>query len=98
MLSKNDIEALTARGHDSLFAIQQIKDALKVTSFTLYEGDSQKGKRVSARTARKILGTETFLSGISRSAFHFKALRESGDGEKTVLFDSSRFFDVANLA
>ena len=49
------------------------------------------GHKISQATAIAVLGREQFLSGISRSAFHATAARETEDG-KPVLFDSSRLF------
>ena len=49
------------------------------------------GQTISQATAITVLGRKQFLTGISRSAFHSTAARETEDG-KTVLFDSSRLF------
>lgn len=66
-----------------------------VTRYTTYE---RKGKEpgagfatISQEEAVQLLGREEFLSGLSRSAFHASAVRESDTGE-CVYFDSSRFF------
>ena len=48
---------------------------------------------ISREEAIKILGMETYLSGISRSAFHCSAMRDSSDGEQSIYFDSSSYFD-----
>lgn len=71
--------------------IEQICEAIRRTTYTAYATDSKKGRRVSANTAVKILGRKEFLSGISRSAFHFDAIRENVDGIK-VSFDSRKLF------
>ena len=42
--------------------------------------------------ALEILGEKKFLSGISRSAYHYTAARETEDGEFVVYFDSSVLF------
>jgi len=49
------------------------------------------GERITARQAVKLLGRKQFLSGISRSAFHWNCSRETDDGG-TVELDSSRLF------
>lgn len=67
--------------------IKQIEDALKKCN-TKYKF---RGQRITRETAISLLGREVFLSGISRSAFHFSASRETPSGE-FVYFDSSAFF------
>lgn len=66
--------------------LPQIEEAI---GKTIYE--TEEGKRVSHKEARRILGTERFLSGIGRSAFHFTSVRDSEDGTK-IYFDSSKLF------
>jgi hypothetical protein len=48
-------------------------------------------KKISQEKALEILGREEYLSGISRSAFHWSAVRDN-NGE-TVYFDSSKLFE-----
>lgn len=84
-LSKTDKKVLRDWGH-SKKDIEQIEVA---TSLTRYE---YKGKLISDAKARRLLGDKEYLSGISRSAFHFSASRETPDGE-TVSFDSSALFE-----
>lgn len=67
----------------------QIEEAARVTEF---ECD---GKKISLSKCIEILGRETFLSGIHRSAFHWTAARYNPDETKTIFFDSSKLF--ANL-
>ena len=66
--------------------LPQIEEAI---GKTIYE--TEEGKRVSHKEARRILGTEHFLSGIGRSAFHFSSVRDGKDGTK-IYFDSSKLF------
>ena len=47
--------------------------------------------KVSAETARDLLGFEEFWSGLSRSAFHSSAVRDIDD-DRYVYFDTSRLF------
>ena len=65
--------------------IRQIQEAIGKTVYTLDQ------KKISSKCAIEILGRKVFLSGISRSAFHWSATREAEDG-RTVCFDSSRLF------
>lgn len=48
---------------------------------------------ISREEAINILGMQTYLSGISRSAFHCSAVRDSSDGEQSIYFDSSSYFE-----
>lgn len=68
---------------------EQIKRALKCTTYTLYDDD--KAEKISRKKAIEILGTETFVSGLQRSAFHWTACRSNND--KTIMFDSSKLFE-----
>lgn len=65
----------------------QIEAALQARN-TKYTLDEQ---TISQAAAIAVLGRKQFLTGISRSAFHATAARETEDG-KIVLFDSSRMF------
>lgn len=74
--------------------VVQIDKAVEVTDFRLFEkGESllKRGKKITAKKARTLLGAETFLSGIGRSAFHFTSVRELPDGRE-VFFNSSALF------
>ena len=66
--------------------LEQIEEATSKTIYT-YEN-----KRIGQREAINLLGIETFLSGISRSAFHWTSSREVGNTGKFVSFDSSKLF------
>lgn len=70
--------------------IPQIKAALRKTQFTKHTPHDN-GIRISADSARKILGDRPFLSGISRSAFHWSAVRQKDDGT-IIYFDSTPYF------
>lgn len=65
---------------------RQIEEA---TTKTKYELDN---KNISRTRAIEILGREIYLSGITRSAFHWSAVRYSLDGNTTIYFDSSKLF------
>lgn len=65
----------------------QIERALR-KDMTTYKMDS---KRISREQAIELLGKRSFLSGISRSAFHCTAVRKTADG-RFVLFNSYNLF------
>lgn len=64
----------------------QIEQATKVTTY--YE---LKDKKIGIKKAIELLGIREYLSGISRSAFHFTACRYTKHGQ-CIYFDSSRLF------
>lgn len=79
-----DKELLTKWGHRE----EDFNQIEKATIKTTYETDREK---ISVNEALDILGRETYLSGISRSAFHWSACRENEEGQR-VYFDSSKLF------
>lgn len=85
-LEPKDKTLLLRWGHQAA-DFPQIEAALlaKNTKYTL------DGHTISQAAAIALLGREQFLSGISRSAFHTTAARETEAG-KIVLFDSSHLF------
>ena len=85
-LTKNDIGRLKKWGYLDR-DMPQIERAASV-KITTYELGSE---RISRAKALEILGRETWLSGLARSAFHWSAARNAADG-KTVFFDSTRLF------
>ena len=72
--------------------MRQLAKAMKVTEYTLKTAGIDGEKRISADKAFEILGERKFLSGISRSAFHYTSARKSEDEKYTVHFDSSKLF------
>lgn len=64
---------------------EQINMAIKKTKFTV------NNKRITLTKVLEILDRKTFLSGISRSAFHWSCTREGYKGI-IVSFDSSALF------
>lgn len=83
-LTKEDKELLIKWGYNS----KDFKQIEEATNKTEYELDDN---RISLTEALEILGRETYLSGISRSAFHWSACRENEKGQR-VYFDSSKLF------
>ena len=86
-LSKQDKILLQRWGHSDT-DYEQIEEALK-SRCTKYRVC---GESISRSEAIKLLGWKVFLSGISRSAFHFTAARPTNDGKTIVHFDSSNMF------
>lgn len=82
-LSEQDKKYLMHIGYQEK-GFGQIEEAIKKTVYT------SNGKKISAKRASGLLGRETFLSGLSRSAFHWSSIRESENVQ--VFFDSSRLF------
>lgn len=85
-LTNRDKEILRKWGH-SEDDLKQIEEA---TRKTVYELNGK--EKISYHDAIKLLGREVFLSGISRSAFHWSALRYTEDGNDFVSFNSSKLF------
>ena len=72
--------------------LRQIEDAADVTTYTLYKGDKKEG-RISRTKAIELCGREKWLSGLSRAAFHWTAMREvKGKENEYVGFDARRLF------
>jgi hypothetical protein len=63
----------------------QIEEATNKTEYELNDD------RITLTEVLQVLDRETYLNGISRSAFHWSACRQNKDGE-TVYFDSSKLF------
>ena len=72
----------------------QIAEAaqLKYTKYAVYAKGAEKGRHISRDEAIRLLGRKEWLSGLSRSAFHFTACRDTIDGASFVLFDSHKLF------
>lgn len=90
-LTKQDIMTLKDWGENDE-DITQIEEATSKTKFTLHDRVTGISEKIGIRKAIEILGRETFLSGIDRSAFHFTSYREDDTGRYGISFDSSRLF------
>ena len=94
-LKEEQRKYLAGNGY-SPYAITQIEQALKRknTQYMILPGNATHccGKIISRERALELLGLESFLSGIARSAFHWTAARTTEDGRMTILFDSSNLF------
>ena len=72
--------------------MRQLSEALRRTKYKVSNRGDDRTTPISAAQALEILGEKKFLSGISRSAYHYTAARETEDGEFVVYFDSSMLF------
>ena len=74
--------------------IPQIRDVAlgKYTRYYLYKNDEDRERRISADEAIRLLGRKEWLSGLSRSAFHYTAARPVENSEYVVRIDSRRYF------
>lgn len=73
--------------------LPQIEEAADVTTYTLYEGNRNRGM-ITRDAAIELVGREMWLSGISRSAFHWTACRQTlADPDHSyVMFNSEKLF------
>ena len=84
-LNKEEKEILLKFGYKQEdFA--QIEYAIGKTTY-LFNGN----EKISTKKAKELLGIEKFLSGISRSAFHYTSQRVTNNND-TISFDSSKIF------
>jgi hypothetical protein len=84
-LTKEDKKTLNEWGYPE----KDFSQIERATIKTTYEMDERK---ISLNEALDILGRETYLSGISRSAFHWTSYRKNEKGQG-VHFDSSKLFN-----
>ena len=71
----------------------QIEEAMEVTKYELTDADGKNTIRhISRKEAIELLGRETWLNGLDRSAFHWTSMRQTKDGKNYVMFDSSKLF------
>lgn len=70
----------------------QIEEAANRSTFTVDDKDEQPVKAINVWEAIDLLGRETFLSGISRSAFHWTCSRENPETGVEIFFNSSILF------
>lgn len=85
-LTNKDKEILSAWGYSE----DNLKQIERATRKTVYELNGK--EKISCQEAIELIGRKAFLSGISRSAFHWSASRYTEDGNDFVSFDSSKLF------
>ena len=83
-LTEEDKRQLLKWGHKET-DIPQVEEATSKTIYILND------VRISRKEAIQLLGRNNYLSGISRSAFHYTACRVTTDG-KSIIFDSHKLF------
>lgn len=89
-LTKKDKELLKSWGHpDEDF--EQIERAAGKTKYEHYTLTTV--ERISMKKAIELLGRKEFLSGLSRSSFHYTAERNVPNSEDKVSFDSYALFN-----
>lgn len=89
-LTEKDKQLLKEWGY-SEDDLRQIEKAIQKTKTTYETYELNNIKKITRDEAIEILGRETYLSGICRSAFHRSACRESEKGQR-VYFNSSKLF------
>lgn len=90
-MTTQDREYLLECGSYSESDFRQIEQAMRGRNTAYAHGL----KRISRKEAMELLGRERYLSGISRSAFHWTAAVPVKDGDPSkgvVYFDSRRLF------
>lgn len=92
VLTEEDRNTLAGYGYPSTdFA--QIEEAANRSTYTVEpKGENEERKAVNVWEVIDLLGRETFLSGIGRSAFHWNCGRDNPETEVSVYFDSSVLF------
>lgn len=90
-LNFNDKQFLKAYGYtESDF--DQIERAANKSTYTFQDENGEPQYAVNVHEAVELLGRETFLPGIARSAFHGTSSRVNPDTGQRVGFDSSILF------
>ena len=77
------------------YSLEDVKQIECCIRHTIYY--DKEDKCISRKKAIEILGREKWLSGMSRSSFHWSAVRINEDTNEEVYFDSSAFFKNYNL-
>lgn len=72
---------------------EQIGNFAKYTKYEMFtKEDESIVTTITQKKAIELLGRNTFLSGLGRTAFHQSAVRYNDEGTIYVVFDSSKFF------
>ena len=73
---------------------EQIGNIAKYTKYEMFtKEDESIVTTITQKKAIELLGRNTFLSGLGRTAFHQSAVRYNNDDTICVLFDGSKFFN-----
>ena len=72
---------------------EQISNIAKYTKYEMFTKENESiVTRITQRECIKLLGRNTFLSGLGRTAFHRSAVRYNDEGTIYVGFDCDNFF------
>ena len=73
---------------------EQIGNIAKYTKYEMFtKEDESIVTTITQKKAIELLGRNTFLSGLGRTAFHQSAVRFNNDDTICVLFDGNKFFN-----
>lgn len=73
---------------------EQIGNIAKYTKYEMFtKEDESIVTTITQKKTIELLGRNTFLSGLGRTAFHQSAVRYNDEGTIYVVFDSSKFFN-----
>lgn len=73
---------------------EQISNIAKYTKYEMITREDESiVTRITQRECIKLLGRNTFLSGLGRTAFHRSAVRYNDEGTIYVGFDCNNFFN-----
>ena len=92
VLSEEDRKELLSYGLYTEKDLPQIEEAANRSTFTVLNKDGKDIRVINVWETIEALGRETFLSGISRSAFHWTCARENPATGVNIFFDSSILF------
>ena len=75
--------------------MKQIEEGASVGAITFTSKDRTYKHEITPQKAIRIIGREQFLSGLSRSAFHWSAIRYVKDNDENgfVYFDMAKLFE-----
>lgn len=91
-LTKEDKKRLLEMGHPEE-ELEHLQKAANIAKYKIYaNSDDERDKRIGAREAVALLGRDTWLSGISRAAFHWDCARTTLDGRHEIDIDCSALF------
>ena len=90
-LTKADKEYLKDIGY-AIRDFEQIEKATGKTTYTMVDENTGEETKINREKTIEIIGRKAYLSGISRSAFHWTSVRETDKLGVIIYFDSSRLF------
>lgn len=91
-LTKTDKGYLRSIGYAEC-DFEQIEDVAKYIKYEMFtKEDESIVTRITQKKAIEILGRNTFLSGLGRTAFHRSAVRYNDEGTIYVYFDGDKYF------